>query len=89
VRHELLTKDVASIEVTEAASSETQWMLRLWYAAHVSLLAASVTSMDATPLVSSSCLTTGSLVYLNGCYDELLNKGVASIEVTEAASSET
>jgi hypothetical protein len=82
VRHELLTKDVASIEVIEAASSET-------------LLAASVTSMDGTPLVSSSCLTTGNLVYLNGCYvfrKQLMShysKDVASIEETEAASSET
>jgi hypothetical protein len=80
VRHELLTKDVASIEVTEAASS------------------ASVTSMDAASVVSSSCLTTGSLGYLNGCYvfgEQLMSHywqprlRVASIEVTEAASSKT
>jgi hypothetical protein len=71
------------------------------------MLTKDVASIDATPLVSSSCLTTGSLGYLNGCYafgkqlmshywqprlpqrHELLTKDVASIEVTEAASSET
>jgi hypothetical protein len=64
--------------------------------------------MDATSLVSSSYLTTGSLGYLNGCYVfgkqlmshywqprlpqwmlRLLTTDVASIEVTEAASSKT
>jgi hypothetical protein len=72
-------------------------------AAHVSLLAASVTSMDATSLVSSSCLTNGSLGYLNGYYvfgKQLMSYywqprlpqwmlHLASIEVTEAASSGT